>query len=172
MNHFVTCMGGVALMATVDYGVAARSEAAPLGAREAVSDARALERSTLVLPYAAFGPQAAAYELIGYEWYQWNNSGCGCTDPAKADVVKVVVYRGISLRAVQSLYPVIEGKSDYRHIEYGRAMRFLRDHMDEWEEVAEQEEQDEPKESSPSMWRRLIVLYKDTERRIIEQLGE
>src|SRR6185503_18691104 len=83
----------------------------------------AAPRGLMVLPYSAFGPQVMAYELIGYEWYQWNSQGPD--DPATRDTVKVVVYRGVSLDHAKRRFPVVRGVADYRYVEYGRALRYL-----------------------------------------------
>ena len=78
---------------------------------------------TVVLPYHELGPQVAVHELIGYEWYQWNNHGD--SDPNKDDDVKVVVYRNIPLEKVKEMYPVIVGKQDYRYLDYEAAISYL-----------------------------------------------
>lgn len=87
-------------------------------------------RHTLVLRYQDFAPQAAAFELIGFEWYQWNSQGPD--NPSQPDTVRVVVYRDIPLNQVKKLYPVIRGQQDYRYISYHDALaycgRLLREH--------------------------------------------
>ena len=82
-----------------------------------------LKKQTVVFKYADFGPQAIAYELIGFNWYQWNRSGCG--EPRKRYDIKIVVYRNINLSKVKELYPIIVGKIDYRYIEYNEGVNFL-----------------------------------------------
>jgi hypothetical protein len=77
----------------------------------------------IVLPYHELGPQVAVHELIGYEWYQWNNHGD--SDPNKDDDVKIVVYRNIPLEKVKEMYPVIVGKQDYRYLDYEAAINYL-----------------------------------------------
>jgi hypothetical protein len=76
-----------------------------------------------VLSYQELGPQAAVYELIGMEWYQWNNHGG--SDPREVDDVKVVVYRNVSLDKVKEMYPVVVGKQDYRYLDYETAIKYL-----------------------------------------------
>lgn len=85
--------------------------------------------NTIVLSYQELGPQSAVYELIGYEWYQWNSHGD--PDPTKSDNVKVVVYRNIRLEQVKQMYPVINGKQDYRYLDYSTAMDYLNRHENE-----------------------------------------
>jgi len=79
---------------------------------------------TVVLSYCDFGPQVAAYETIGMEWWQWDNHGD--PDPDYQYDIKVVVYRDIPLNQVQEEYPVlIEEKKDYRYLPYAKAMEYL-----------------------------------------------
>ena len=85
--------------------------------------------NTIVLPYDELGPQVAVHELIGYEWYQWNSHGD--SDPTKTDDVKVVVYRNIGLEEVKRTYPVIDGKQDFRYLDYSTAMDYLNRHEKE-----------------------------------------
>lgn len=82
-----------------------------------------LKKQTVVFRYADFGPQAMAYELIGYNWYQWDCSGCG--NPRKRHDIKIVVYRNINLSKVKELYPIIVGETDYRYIDYNKGVNFL-----------------------------------------------
>lgn len=79
--------------------------------------------SVVVLPYQELGPQVAVHDLIGYEWYQWDNHGD--SDPNTEYDVKVVVYRNIPLEKVKELYPVIVGKQDYRYLDYETAINYL-----------------------------------------------
>lgn len=87
---------------------------------------------TLVLAYGDFGPPALASGLLGSEWWQWEGGGSWAIDDAFD--VRVVVYRGIPLAAVQADYPTIEGRADYRYVSYedaiahfDRSMRELQD---------------------------------------------
>ncbi|WP_050023929.1 hypothetical protein [Verrucomicrobium sp. BvORR034] len=77
---------------------------------------------TVVLRYKDFGPQAAAYELLGYEWPQWETQGSG--DPTEVSEIGVVVYRGLPLSAVQQIYPVVRGRQDYRYVSYDQAVDY------------------------------------------------
>jgi len=77
--------------------------------------------STVVLSYQELGPQVAVYELIGFEWYQWNNHGG--SNPNEVDNVKVVVYRNVSLDKVKEMYPVVVRKQDYRYLDYTKVTR-------------------------------------------------
>lgn len=80
------------------------------------------EGKALVLKYKDFGPQAAAYELLGYEWPQWEAQGSG--NPADVAEIGVVVYRGLPLDVVQQRYPVIRGQQDYRYVSYDQAVDY------------------------------------------------
>ncbi|WP_038162895.1 hypothetical protein [Verrucomicrobium sp. BvORR106] len=77
---------------------------------------------TLVLKYKDFGPQAAAYELLGYEWPQWETQGSD--DPSALSEISVVVYRGLPLEAVKQRYPVVPGQRDYRYVSYEQALSY------------------------------------------------
>jgi len=82
-----------------------------------------LRKQTVVFRYADFGPQAIAYELIGFKWYQWDCSGCG--DLRKQHDIRIVVYRNINLSKVKELYPIVIGETDYRYVEYNESVNFL-----------------------------------------------
>jgi len=82
----------------------------------------------MVLSYSELGPQVLVYELIGYEWYQWNSHGD--SDPNTIDDVKVVVYRNIPLEKVKEIYPVIKGKQDYRYLDYETAIDYINKNID------------------------------------------
>jgi hypothetical protein len=82
---------------------------------------------TVVLDYHELGPQVLIHELVGYEWYQWNNHGG--SDPKSFDDVKVVVFRDIGLDEVMRMHPVEkEQLADYRYLEYQKAIDFLSEH--------------------------------------------
>lgn len=79
---------------------------------------------TLVLSYSDFGPQAAAYQTIGFEWYQWQSHGD--SHPSSHDDVRIVVYDGLSLSQVQQKYPVVESRrQDYRYLSLHQAMAYI-----------------------------------------------
>ncbi len=85
----------------------------------------------LVFRYDDFGPQASAGKLIGQGWWSWEGGGSWqqCDDFD----IRVVVYRGVSLEAVEARYPsarskadlVERGLADYRYVEYGEVIRHL-----------------------------------------------
>ena len=81
-------------------------------------------RNMMVLQYHDFGPQAAAYQMIGMEWWQWDHHGD--PDPSFKYDVRVVVYRAIPLSQVQKAYPVVKAKKqDFRYLTYTKAMAYL-----------------------------------------------
>lgn len=83
-----------------------------------------------VLQYDDFGPQAAAWELIGMEWWQWDSHGD--SDPNTKYDIRVIIYRGISLANIKRLYPVIEEKKqDFRYLKYSKAIDYLNDNIKE-----------------------------------------
>jgi hypothetical protein len=61
----------------------------------------------IVLEYRNFGPQVIAYEIIGMEWWQWNEHGD--SRPAEYDI-RVVVYRNASTEEIEKKYPIVENK--------------------------------------------------------------
>jgi len=82
---------------------------------------------TVVLAYDDFGPPSMSYRLqIGNAWNQWKNEGHALPDDVD---IKVVVYRNIQLEEVKKEFPVITGKSDYRYLEYDRAIQVLREEI-------------------------------------------
>lgn len=83
----------------------------------------AIRAADIIFPYGAFGPQSAAYELIGMEWWQWESHG----DSRPRDYpIKVVVYWDQSLEQTKKKYPVDKTKEqDYRYVEYTVATAHL-----------------------------------------------
>jgi len=80
--------------------------------------------TTVVLDYHDFGPQAAAYEVIGMGWWQWDPHGE--PEPDHPYDIKVVVFRDISMEQVQELFPVLQEKAqDYRYLSYADAISYL-----------------------------------------------
>ena len=88
-----------------------------------MSCASRISRTTLVLDYADFGPQAMAYKVLGPKNHQWDPH---TPIPFGEDGVKVVVYRNIALEDVQLHYPVERDVGrDYRYLAYSDAMDYL-----------------------------------------------
>jgi hypothetical protein len=86
---------------------------------------------TIVLAYDDFGPQAMAFGLIGMDWWQWE--GGGSWEPGDRFDVRVVVYRGMTLAAVEAEYPTVEGRADYRYVSFDDAMEYFALNMAEIE---------------------------------------
>jgi hypothetical protein len=85
--------------------------------------------NTIILNYSDFGPQVRAYELIGMEWWSWDNHGD--SRPREYDI-KVIVYKDISLDEIKKLYPTIKDKEqDYRYLKYDDAIKYLNKHIGE-----------------------------------------
>jgi hypothetical protein len=121
------------------------------------------------MPYQDFGPQAMSYELLGMEWNQWKSEGHPLPDDVE---VKVVVYRAIDLSQVEKEFPVLKGKSDYRYLEYSRAILYLRENMKTVESYRQEEaEQPQPEPNAIKMWDELVQTLKKTQGQIIENLG-
>jgi len=76
-----------------------------------------------VLPYSAFGPQVIAHELIGMEWWQWDNHG---DSRPREYPIKVVVYWDQTLEETQKRFPVErEKEKDFRYVEYAPAVKHM-----------------------------------------------
>lgn len=77
-----------------------------------------------IFDYDDFGPQVLAYEIIGYQWYQWND--VGSPDPRKIDDIKVVIYWNEPLASIKEKYAVNKKKNkDFRYLTYETAMKYL-----------------------------------------------
>jgi len=62
-------------------------------------------------------------QLVGEPWNQWQ---AGPHDLPEYNVdIKVVIYRGLDLAEVKRRYPIVRGRSDYRYVEYTRAIEFF-----------------------------------------------
>lgn len=119
---------------------------------------------TVVLSFEDFGPPSSSYLLLGREWNQWKGEGHQLPDDVD---VKVVVYRGVELEEVKKRYPVVPGKSDYRHVEYSRAIQFLDESIGEVEGYKD----DGQDAGEIKMWDELLSTLKNTRSAIIENLG-
>lgn len=119
------------------------------------AQATSSQAKLMLLDYEDFGPQAMAYKLIGYAWYQWENHGS--SQPSQTYPVKVIIYKDMTLNEVKSQYPVIVGEQDYRYLPYRKAIRYLNE-----------SETDPLVQKIPT----LIEKIKNTKKKIAEQLGK
>jgi hypothetical protein len=111
--------------------------------------AKPLRAAEVVLPYSAFGPQAAAYELIGMEWWQWNSQG---DDDDRDYPIKVVVYWDQTKEETAKRHPVDQSKDqDFRYVEYSKAVEHLERTIKDFQEA---------KQDSTTMERALAELKK------------
>ena len=125
---------------------------------------------TFILAHEDFGPDSLGYELgIGHFWNQWKGEAHELPDDVD---VKVVVYRGIELEKVRKQFPVIKGKSDYRYLEYARAIQFLELKQKEFESYKKEEEGAANGEPNALNWRDLEEKLKKTHTLIFENLGD
>jgi hypothetical protein len=86
--------------------------------------------NALSLNYAAFGPQAMAYEVIGNQWWQWQSSA-GIAPPEDYDI-KVIVHRDATDRELTKHFPLIkEKRMDPRYLKYDDAIAYLDKHIAE-----------------------------------------
>lgn len=92
----------------------------------------------ILLNYADFGPQVIAQEIIGMEWWQWQDHG----GSAHRDyAIKVIVHKNVPEETVRQEFPVNpEKQADYRYVEYRVALAYLEEKIDEdiMESVASQ----------------------------------
>jgi hypothetical protein len=141
-----------------------RSDGKPVTPGRAENRLRPSLRHTVVLDYEDFGSQVMSYGLIGYGWNQWKNEGHELPDDV---AVRVVVYKGVSVTRVRRAYPVVKGRSDYRYVGYGRALRFLD------RQIAELEgwKKGERDADSVKTWEDLLTTLKNTRAAIIWGLG-
>jgi hypothetical protein len=101
---------------------------------------------------------------IGHAWNQWKSEGLPLPDDV---AVKVVIYRGVSPAEVQKQFPTRRGQSDYRYLEYDRAVAYLNSEIKEVEGYLPS---DDDVDLTP-LWSELIRTMEDTRTRIIETLG-
>ena len=81
-----------------------------------------------MLDYSDFGPQVAAYRLLGPEWWQWQAHGD--SDPKTQYSIRVVVYNEGSESNVRSQYPIIPSENkDYRWIPLNQAFQYLNEEI-------------------------------------------
>lgn len=107
---------------------------------------------TLVLQYNDFGPPSAANELIGMDWWQWQDHGD--SRPRRYNI-KVVVYRDVDLQKVRQLFPTEPASEiDYRYASFTDAIHYL-DRMIEENAIES-----------------LTLRLKETHQRITDTLGD
>lgn len=78
---------------------------------------------TLTLRYADFGPQAAAAQLLGPQWWQWRAGGSW--ERGDSFEIPVVVYRGLTEAEVRARFPTVPERSDFRLVPYDAAIAYL-----------------------------------------------
>ena len=85
--------------------------------------------NAILLDYKDFGPQAMACEIIGMEWWQWQNHGD--SRPSRHDV-KVVVHQSMPLEYLKKKYPADPlKKQDFRYLECRKALVWLDEKIEE-----------------------------------------
>ena len=128
---FGTMVGmSIITVAIVFLTHAKRSEPYLQSKKRRVVYAQATHSDTLSLNYAAFGPQAMAHEVIGYQWWQWQSSG-GETLAEDYDI-KVIIYRDSTVQELTKRFPLIKAKRmDPRYLKYEHAIAYLDKHIAE-----------------------------------------
>ncbi|MFO0619247.1 MAG: penicillin-binding transpeptidase domain-containing protein [Polyangiaceae bacterium] len=84
---------------------------------------------TRVFPYAAFGPQALAGELLGPECYAF--AECCCAEIGDSFDVRVLLFQGITEAKARDRYVTAPSVGDYRYVPACRARRYLVDALKE-----------------------------------------
>lgn len=85
-----------------------------------------------IFHYDDFGPQVAVYELIGFQWWQWESHGD--PNPSSKPDIRVIVYWDEALDDIKIQYPVDQRKQlDYRYLEYDKAIKHLENLIQEFE---------------------------------------
>lgn len=124
------CMVGMSIVtvAIVFYTHSQRTEPYLQSKKRRLQYVEVKKPSTLSLDYAAFGPQAMAYEIIGKERWQWLK---GTTvGPDQSFDIKVIVYRNTPVAELQERFPLIKEKlMDPRYLRYDVAMEYLDKHI-------------------------------------------
>ena len=116
---------------------------------------------TAIYNYSDFGPSSLAGELLGFEWWQWNQHGD--SDPEATYDIKVVVYAYGGKRAAMTHYVVHPStNTDYRYVFYGEALRFLDDKITELDALTIEKDSDTFPE--------LPAQLKDTKTRILTEV--
>ena len=84
-----------------------------------------------VLPYSASGPQAAAHNLIGVEWWQWDIHG---DIRPREYPIKVVIYWNQTLDQTKKRFPINrERELDFRYVSYPSAIQYLEEKIKEFQ---------------------------------------
>jgi len=94
---------------------------------------QATRAGEVILPFSAFGPQAAAYKVIGMEWWQWDSHG----DSRPRDYpIKIVVFWDQTREDTAKRYPVDREKlQDFRYVEYSKAITHMERTIKELKEL-------------------------------------
>ena len=108
--------------------------------------------NAFVMDYSAFKPETISYELLG-------NSNSEAA-------VKVVIYRNIDVARVKESYPTLNGKYDYRFVEYHEALDFLAQHIAELQRTKSDQNAERARIAE-----QLISECEQTRAKIIERLG-
>ena len=93
---------------------------------------QATRAGEVIFPYSAFGPQAAAYKVIGMEWGQWDSHG----DSRPRDYpIKIVVFWDQTREDTKKRHPVDREKlKDFRYVEYSKAITHMERIIQEFKE--------------------------------------
>jgi len=116
--------------------------------------------NAFVMDYSAFKPETISYELLGQPGSQAEGNS-----NSEAEV-QVVIYRNIDLARVKESYPTLNGRYDYRFVEYREALDFLAQHIAELQKRKSDQNAERAKVAE-----QLISECEQTRAKIIEKLG-
>jgi len=84
--------------------------------------------SILVLNYRDFGPQAMAYDFIGYKQWQWQSADENQQD--KYYPIKIVVYTEGEKNNAMARFPINKDeKKDFRYVSVDEAREYLEENL-------------------------------------------
>jgi len=112
--------------------------------------------NTFVMDYSAFKPESLSDALLG------QRDSRGVIDSNSETEVRVVIYRNIDLSRVKENYPTLNGRYDYRFVQYREAVDFLESHIAELKSA---------KTAQKPGSQLLISECEQTRAQIIEKLG-
>ncbi len=119
----------VITVAIVFYTHSQRTEPYLQSKKRRVQYVHVQKANTVSLDYRAFGPQAMAYEIIGNEWWQWQEGGA---ISGQSYDINVIVYRNVTARELREKFPLVkEQLIDPRYLKYDDAIAYLDKHIAE-----------------------------------------
>lgn len=95
----------------------------------ACADEKDIVANVVILEYDDFGTNLIAHELIGMDWWQWDNHG---DDERKANI-KIIVYADTKKADVAKVFVSKKYIVDYRYVSLEKATAYFRKWIKELE---------------------------------------